>query len=45
MCHLGVGYSICDLAVFVRRELELVGCLMAKPQEQIFDVILNAEPA
>ena len=45
MGHLGVGSSICDLAGFVWRELGLVGCLMSKYQEQVFDVILDAEPA
>ena len=44
MCQLGVG-SIRGLAVFVLRELGLVGCLMAKFQEQVFDVILDAESA
>ena len=31
--------------VFVRQELGLVGCLMAKSQEKVFDVIFDAEPA
>ena len=44
MCNLGVG-SIRDLAVFVRQELGLVGCLMEKSQEKVFDVIFDAKPA
>ena len=44
MCHLGVG-SICYLAVFMRKELGLVGCLMAKYQEKVFDLIFDSYPA
>ena len=31
--------------VFVRQEFRLVGCLMAKSQDKVFDVIFDAEPA
>ena len=31
--------------MFVPHELGLVGCLMAKSQEKIFDVIFDADPA
>ena len=44
MCQLGVG-SIRGLAVFVLRELGLVGFLMAKSQEKVFDVIFDEDPA